>query len=302
MRKNDGLNKILRAGALSLALAVLSSCATSSEFTGLLSSAGDKASSAGYGDVGTILSAGASVSKAFEEITPENEYYIGRAVAATILGNYKIYSAPATESYLNKICGALAVNSENQNPFNGYHVKILDSNEVNAFATSGGHIFVTKALLKCADSEDALAGVIAHEMAHIQLQHSMGAIKTSRRGEAVFSVISAAASVTKAQLVEAMSDITTASMEALNNGYSKNQEYDADSLALKLMANAGYNPNAMLNMLSKLKTEQGASANGMYKTHPSPDQRIEKVNSALKKIPAPNDTSLYRKERFAKNK
>ena len=173
---------------------------------------------------------------------------------------------------------------------------------MNAFATSGGHIFVTRGLLDCTNSEDALAGVIAHEMAHIQLQHSLKAIKTSRRGEAVFSVISAAASATNSQLAGAMNDLTNASMDALNNGYSKNQEFDADTLALTLMANAGYNPSAMLDMLSQLKAAQGGKSSGMYKTHPSPEQRISNVNAALKKVSAPQDTTAYRTTRFEKNK
>ena len=280
----------------------LNSCATSSGLTSALSAAGEIASAAGYDEAGAALNAGASVSKAMEEITPENEYYIGRAVAATILTNYKVYSAPKTESYLNKICNTIVINSERPELFNGYHVKILDTSEVNAFATSGGHIFITRGLLACTNSEDALAGVIAHEIAHIQLQHSLKAIKTSRRGEAVFSVISAAATATDSQLAGAMSDLTDASMDALNNGYSKSQEFDADSLALTLMANAGYNPASMLDMLSQLKAAQSGKSNGMYKTHPSPEQRISNVNSALKKVTAPADTTSYRKARFTTNK
>ena len=283
----------------------LTSCATSSGLTEALSAAGEIANAAGYDEAGAALSAGASVSKAMEEITPENEYYIGRAVAATILTNYKVYSAPAKEAYLNKICNALAINSENSEPFNGYHVKILDTNEVNAFATSGGHIFVTRGLLDCTNSEDALAGVIAHEMAHIQLQHSLKAIKTSRWTSAGISATSAAVAVTKkdAELASTMNDmVSDVVTDMVNNGYSKNQEFDADTLALTLMASAGYNPSAMLDMLSQLKAAQGGKSSGMYKTHPSPEQRISNVNAALKKVSAPQDTTAYRTARFEKNK
>ncbi len=279
---------------------LLASCATSSGLTGVLSAAGEIASAAGYSEAGAALNAGASVSKALEDITPENEYYIGRAVAATILTNYKISNAPSKEAYLNKICQTLALNSENSEPFNGYHVKMLDSAEKNAFATSGGHIFVTKGLVDCTKSEDSLAGVIAHEMAHIQLQHSLKAIKTSRRGEAVFAVIGAAATATDSEMAGAMNDLTNASMDALNNGYSKSQEFDADTLALSLMASAGYNPSSMIDMLEELKLSKGKSSSGMYKTHPTPEQRISNVKSALKKVTLPSDTTSWRKSRFAK--
>lgn len=288
-----------------LLLIVLNSCATSSGFTNMLSAGAEIASATGHGKTAAGLTAAASTSKAMEEITPENEYYIGRAVAATILTNYKVYSAPAKESYLNKICNTLAINSEDSEPFNGYHVKILDSNEVNAFATSGGHIFITRGLLACTNSEDSLAGVIAHEMAHIQFKHSLKAIKTSRWTAAGISATSAAVSVARnsasdgATLNDMVGDVVTS---MVNNGYSSTQEFDADSHALTLMANAGYNPRAMLDMLGQLKSASSSGSTGMFKTHPTPDKRIEKVNASLTKITLPANTTSYRTARFAQNK
>lgn len=292
-------------GMITAIALIFSSCATSEGLTSFLSSAGEAANAAGYGAAGAALTAGASVSKAMEAITPENEYYIGRAVAATILSNYKVYSSPVSEAYLNKICGAIAVNSANSVPYNGYHVKILDSDEVNAFATSGGHIFVTKGLFSCTKSEDELAGVIAHEMAHIQLKHSLKAIKASRWTAAGISATSAAVSVVQsdAELASTMNDMVgDVITDMVNNGYSKSQELDADALALTLMNDAGYNPNAMLEMLGQLKNAQGSSSSGMYKTHPSPDQRIKNVTSALKKLQTEDDTTQYRTERFKESR
>ena len=281
----------------------LASCATSSGFTNVLSTGAEIANATGHGKTAAGLTAAASTSKAMEEITPENEYYIGRAVAATVLSNYKTYSEPEKEVYLNKICNTIAINSDNAEPFNGYHVKILDSSEVNAFATSGGHIFITRGLLNCSSSEDALAGTIAHEMAHIQLQHSLKAIKTSRWTAAGISATSAAVSVAKnssdagATLNDMVGDVVTS---MVNNGYSQTQEFDADSLALSLMASAGYNPKAMLDMLEQLKASSAGKTGGMYKTHPTPEKRIANVNTALKKITPPADTTSYRVARFKK--
>jgi len=120
---------------------------------------------------GNVLEKSApAIQKAFEQITPEQEYYIGRAVGANILAMYKIdNSRPAMTAYVNKIANALVINSERPEIFNGYHANILDSDEINAFATSGGHIFITRGLIDSAASEDELAAVIAHEVAHIQL-------------------------------------------------------------------------------------------------------------------------------------
>ena len=139
-----------------------------------------------------------AIGTAAEEITPEQEYYIGRAVAANILSTYKLWNGNAAlTAYLNNICMAIAINSPRPYIFNGYRLAILDSNEINAFATSGGHIFVTRGLINAAKSEDALAGVIAHEIAHIQLKHGIKAIKNSRITQAILVTgTSAAGAVT----------------------------------------------------------------------------------------------------------
>ena len=293
-------------GLLACAASFLfSACATSGGLTSVLSFAGGVANSAGYGTAGAALNAGASVSKAMEAITPENEYYIGRAVAATVLTNYNVYNSPEKEIYLNKICSAIVLNSGKPELYNGYHVKILDSDEVNAFATSGGHIFITRGLLDCTDSEDSVAAAIAHEVAHIQLQHSLKAIKTSRWTAAGISATGAAISVVQSgsELASTMNDMVGDVVTNLvNSGYSQSQEFAADSLALTLMAEAGYNPQAMLDMLSMLKSASSGKSGGMYKTHPAPDKRIGKVNSAIKKVALPEDTTAYRTARFAGSK
>jgi len=109
-----------------------------------------------------------------QPLTPEDEYYLGRAVAANILAVYKPYTVNTElTNYLNLICQALVINSSEPAVYNGYHVMVLDSRELNSFSTPGGHIFITKGLIDIVPSEDALAGIIAHEMAHIMLKHGI---------------------------------------------------------------------------------------------------------------------------------
>lgn len=254
--------------------------------------------SSGMEKTAAVIEAGTkSASLAMEDITPEDEYYIGRAVGATILTNYKAYQNPQLESYLNKICLAITSNSEAPEIYNGYHVKVLDTSEINAFATSGGHIFVTRGLIRCAESEDALAAVLAHEIAHIQLKHSLGAIKASRWVGVATAVSSAAAknNETAKQLNSIASDVVTA---LVNNGYSHANEFDADSKALMLLADTGYSPYAMKNLLNKMKEVQGSAQTGFGKTHPSPDMRIANVNKVLLIMRNVPDTTQVRKARF----
>jgi predicted Zn-dependent protease len=245
--------------------------------------------------------------RAAEEITPEQEYFIGRAVGANILTNYKIYTAsPALLAYLNRICDVIVINSPRPEIYNGYHVMILDSAEINAFATSGGHIFITRGLLACAGSEDALAGVIAHEIAHIQLQHSIKAIKTSRITQALLITGVSAAGAASGHDVAELTDVFNESVGEIvttmvNNGYSQNQEFDADATALSLMSAAGYNPNALVEMLKELEKNQSGSSGGFGKTHPTPAQRISSAEKSVNKYQVP-DTRSFRQARYKNTK
>lgn len=252
-----------------------------------------------------IFSSLESIQEVSEEITPENEYYIGRSVAAAITGQWSLYmAAPKTTAYLNAICGAITMNSDMPFLYRNYCVAILDTDEINAMATPGGHIFISRGLIQSVTSEDALAAVIAHEIAHIQLKHSISAIKTNRITGAVAQVAKAGimagfvmANDKHSQngfglddeqmeiLLEAagsLSDITRELTETLvNSGFSKSQEYEADEKALYLMADAGYDPNAMIEMLGMIPT---GGKHGWSATHPSPEKRIQEVNDALEEM------------------
>jgi len=257
--------------------------------------------------VKSINASSKAIGTAAEDITPEQEYYIGRAVAANILSSYKLYTKDRKlTNYLNDICYAITINSTRPNIYKGYHVALLDSNEINAFATSGGHIFVTRGLVKAAKSEDALAGVISHEVAHIQLRHSINAIKSSRFANALMVTGTAAASVTtgvdEKELTAFMNESVGDIVQTLfNNGYSQAQEFDADNTAMKLMAWAGYNPSGLIEMLKSLSSVQKPGV-GLGKTHPTPAQRIANAEmqvSVLQLYSDVSDTSARRKARFA---
>jgi predicted Zn-dependent protease len=245
-----------------------------------------------------------AIGRAAEDITPEQEYYIGRAVGANILTGYKIYTAdPALTAYLNRICGAIVINSPKPEIYNGYHVMPLDSTEINAFATSGGHIFITRGLINCTGSEDALAAVIAHEISHIQLQHSVKAIKTSRINQALLATASSTADVLTTNMsINELTDIFNESVGEIvstmvNNGYSQSQEFDADTMAVSLLASAGYDPSSLITMLRALEKNQPRSPGGFNKTHPAPARRISNAEISVKKYPV-EDTRFYRQTRY----
>ena len=157
--------------------------------------------------------------------------------------------------------------------------------------------------MSCTDSEDALAGVIAHELGHIQLKHGIGAIKANRITAAAVesSATMAVGSEKKAELKfleDASKEIVTT---LVNSGYSKSQEYDADRFAVKLMARAGYDPNAMTEMLKIMSEKQKNDNRGFDKTHPSAVSRIKSVEKESKKLAGDYNRSA-RLNRYQKNK
>ncbi|GHV72963.1 peptidase M48 [Spirochaetia bacterium] len=277
---------------LSSFAALLLSCA------GIAQAIGDSADEMGDSRAARALSQSAhSFERALGDITAEQEYFIGRAVAANLLTNYRYCNErPELTRYLNEITAALVVNSSEPELYNGYHAAILDNLEVNAFATPGGHIFITQGLLDCVSSEDTLAAVIAHEIAHIQLQHSIKAIKTNRVINAISDTTLSIAALTGV-LDEAAIEIVT----TLHDGYAESQEFAADTLALELLAKAGYEPSSLITVLEALKKNQRSTSGGFNKTHPAPDERIAKLERPLRQYghKAPDaDTRTYREARY----
>ncbi|MDR2193991.1 MAG: M48 family metalloprotease [Treponema sp.] len=249
-----------------------------------------------------------AVTDATKDITPSEEYYIGRAVGANILSKYKLYTEkPELTAYVNEILNVLVINSPRPIIYNGYHAAILDTDEINAFATSGGHIFITRGLLNATDSEDALAAVLAHELAHILLQHSIKSIKNSRFTGAIQQVAGIAAEAAGLDELTKIFDesIREAVNSVLDKGYSREQEYEADATAISLLAAAGYTPSSIVEMLEKLKTQgSGTTAfpsvgSVLQSTHPSADDRLVEVRKKLVPYQNVTDNSAIRKIRFA---
>ena len=249
-----------------------------------------------------ISKTGVAWEKAYEVITPEQEYYIGRAVAANILASYKLQNnTPAMVGYLNRICNALVINTPRPEIFNGYFVSILDTDEINAFATPGGHILVTRGLIKCTTSEDTLAAVIAHEVAHIQLQHGLLAIKDSQKTQAKMELLNVGTTMVSNKELDEITGVfgigVNDIVNVLTNGYSQKQEFDADSTAMAFLELAGYEPSSLIDMLRVLEKNQGASRGGFSSTHPTPAQRITNAQKTVGNYNVP-DTRSYRDARY----
>ncbi len=250
----------------------------------------------------SITKGASAVARTFEDITPEQEYYIGRTVGATLTGRYKPYNDEKANYFINIIGQTLARASALPETFGGYHFLILDSDEIAAFAAPGGLIFVTRGMIRCCKHEDALAAVLAHEIGHIQGKHGLQAIKKSRVTTALTTLaLEGAKSFGKKELAEltstfegSISDITST---LVNNGYSRSFERDADMAAVSILQAVGYDPNGLVDMLSVMKEQLKPGGLDFAKTHPSPESRISDIQKRIGKY-AQVRTPASRQARF----
>ena len=237
-------------------------------------------------DTDSIVKSYQAVSKSFEDITPQQEYYIGRTVGARILQKYKPYDNPAANRYVNTLGQTLAQASDLPETYGGYHFLIQDSDEINAFAAPGGFIFVTRGILRCCQHEDAVAAILAHEIGHVQSHHGLQAIKKSRVTDALTTLAvegtktfgnEELASLTQT-FEDSISDITST---LVVNGYSRAFEYQADSGAVNILYRTGYNPSGLVDMLDVMDQRLKPGGNDFVKTHPSPTKRISEIEIFL---------------------
>ena len=225
------------------------------------------------------------VKAASQDFTPEQEYYIGRAVAANLLATRTVWDNKAATDYVNVLERALVIYCDQPETYGGYHVLILDSNEINAFSAPGGLILVTRGLLRCATSEDGVAAILAHETSHVVLRHGLKSIKDARSTQAAMAVLNAAVPETQ-QLLGPFNDVVNDVVKNLvTNGYSRDYELQADQMALKIMRAAGYNPQAFDDMLKVMKTKLTPGGLDFAKTHPDPVVRETAVEKTLSAEP-----------------
>jgi predicted Zn-dependent protease len=264
----------------------------------------------GCGGTSAIMPAAAvaykGASKATEAarpITDSEEYYVGRAVAARILGKYKLDQDPKLTQYVNEVGETVARKSSRPNPFRGYHFAVLDTQEINAFACPGGIIFITRGLIKTCKNEDQLAAVLAHEVGHVANKDGINSISQARWTQ-VFTSMGTEAAKQYGGVAGNLVSLFEGSIDdvfktIVVNGYSRQAEETADAAALSELTKAGYDPNAMVILLTTMEAKGKGSTSGIFKTHPPTSERLAKVKAAVGQSPESQGEKI-RTERFKK--
>ncbi|KIX11964.1 M48 family metalloprotease [Dethiosulfatarculus sandiegensis] len=236
--------------------------------------------------LGTAEKVADSTQKATQDLTPRQEYFLGRGVAAVILKKYPSWDNNLANAYLNLLGQSLAGCSQMPQTYGGYHFQILNSNEINAFAAPGGLIMVTRGMLRICRSEAELAAVLAHEIGHVQNRHGLSAIKQNRMLELGGLLLkegtqefgNSELKKLTGLFGESVGDVTKT---LLVSGYSRDQELEADQAAVRILTSTGYPPQALTSMLRKMKTALADQSTGFAKTHPDPLDRVESVQDLL---------------------
>ena len=226
----------------------------------------------------SIIKVAEAARKGFEDLTPQEEYYIGRAVAANILQKYRVYENETLTKYVNKVGWTVAWASDRPETYGGYHFLVLDTDDPLAYSAPGGFIFVSKGLINMMQNEEELAGVLAHEVAHVTKKHGLSAIKQSRLMDA-FGILVAEGKKYSSDEVKRLADIYEGTLDDIvtmlvEKGYSRKQENEADQFGALYTSQAGYDPKGLTAFLDTLSAHEGKNFEvGLVKSHPNPGER-----------------------------
>ena len=243
-----------------------------------------------------LLDTARSVGKATSEIGEKEEIDIGRDLAARLLGAAPLVANDAMQRYVNNVGRWLASQTERADL--PWQFGVLEAPQLNAFATPGGNIFITRGLLERMKSEAELAGVLAHEIAHVLKKHHLKAIQKGAKMELASTAISTLAR--QDRNTPGREKLLAAGTELFSRGLDKSDELEADRLGVVIAARAGYDAYGLPTVLQTLQAmnAQDSGLALMFKTHPAPGERLQ----ALEKMQPTLDayaTQPQLAERFA---
>lgn len=219
----------------------------------------------------------------FNVYSPEQDIQLGREAAQQVAQQADIVRDANLQRYIKEVGARLA-----KQPGAGeypYEFTLINDPSINAFALPGGPIFVHSGLIAAADNEAQLAGVLAHEIAHVALRH--GTSQASKANLIQLPAALASAVLGQGSLGAQLGQVGLGfGLNVLMLRYSRSAEQEADALGARLLAGAGYNPLEMATFFEKLEAEGAPRAPQFLSSHPNPGNRVQDVQAEVRTFPA----------------
>jgi predicted Zn-dependent protease len=210
-------------------------------------------------------------------VSLEDEVRIGRQISGNLLGAAPLVKDPKLQQYVNEVGTWVALQSER--PDLKWTFGVIQSEDINAFAAPGGYVFITRGLYAKIKDEAELAGVLGHEIAHVQQKHHLKVVQKSQ-------LMALGANLLKKELAKgesAAQKIIGAGAEVLSRGLDKDAEFEADRMGVVLAARAGYDAWGLPSVLQEISAvnKNDSSVGLLFKTHPAPDERLTRLAEAM---------------------
>jgi beta-barrel assembly-enhancing protease len=233
-------------------------------------------------------------SRSFNEITGETQYVgiskeqevaLGLQAAPQMAQQHGgLHPDQEAQAHVDQVCAKLVDQSaahESGYPFECH--LLADPETVNAFALPGGQLFITAALYQQLESEGQLAGVLAHEIGHVIGRHGAERIAKAQLTEGLTgAVVVAASDPENPQSGQYAAQMAVLIGQLVNMSYGREDELESDRLGVRFMADAGYDPRALIRVMEILEAaSQGARPPEFFSTHPNPENRIENIQQAI---------------------
>ena len=252
--------------------------------------------------VASTVSAQTKVTPPKNKYTPEQDVQIGREAAAEVRKEYPLINDSQINGYLERLGDRLVAASpaELKKPAFEYSFTPVNLKDINAFALPGGPMFVNRGMVEAASQEAEVAGVMAHELAHVLLRHGT-ANATKQQGFQIGALAGAiAGAVIGGGLGQVISQGSQFGLGTWLMKYSREYEKQADLVGAQIMARAGYDPRALARMFETIQKQGGANPPQWLSSHPNPGNRTQYINAEaaqLRIAPAPSDSGFQQVKR-----
>ena len=222
------------------------------------------------------------VGKGINFYSIEKEIALGKQLAAEVERNAKIVDDPVIAEYINRVGQNLVRNSDARVPFT---IKVIDSDEINAFALPGGYFYVNSGLVKLAGGEAELAGVMAHEIAHVAARHGT---KQATKGQ-ITNLATIPLIFLGGWTGYGIRQAAGLAIPLTFLKFSRNFEREADFLGVQYLYKTGYDPASMIQFFERLKAQKKKKTSKsriakVFKTHPLTEDRIKRIQKVIDEL------------------